>query len=204
MESEIKLGQTFYRTLAEEGSSIEHLAFDKSVSAYWEVVTSFRNLKASEIKAYRYDNFQFCYYVTEGIPFFCFRPIKLLNNKGFGNLKVRITGGWQEMPFHLKLTFNQKMSEEALNKQYYEAEEGYHHTIRLFLIEHTTQTVRAIRFFTLAPKWWSKVCTSLLNNRNSITLLEYDKTLDSVFNNYKIGDIPEQQSDNEFHSISGE
>lgn len=201
----ISLGEPFYRIITQQGSAIEHLAFEESEQATWEVVTSFEGVREAERKAIDKDKFEFRYLIEQGIPFFCYRGLKLLKSKGFGATEAKVTIEWQEMPFHLKLTSNPELSERTLRRQIYEAEEAWHHTIRLFLIELSgNQPVKAIRYFTLSPKWWSKVCSSLIEHKDSIRLHDYDSTLSKIYKEYTLGRLPEKHYNSEFTTFSGD
>lgn len=201
----IFVGEPFYRPITQQGSAIEHLAFEEGIQAAWEVVTSFKEVKESEKRAFDRDKFEFRFLIEQGIPFFCYRGLRLLKSKGFGATEAKVTIEWQEMPFHLKLTANPDLSERVISRQIYEAEEAWHHTIRLFFIEFSgNQPVKSIRYFTLSPKWWSKVCSSLIEHKDSIRLHDYDVTLAKIYRKYPLGRLPEKHYDPELTTFSGD
>ncbi len=151
-----------------------------------ELVISFSNLQAKEIRAVQHGVFELGLNVVDSMPFVCFRVFELLATKGFGQpQQARLLLPWQECPFHLS-----RFDPEALPRfDEFRALPEAHLGIVVVLTDWPGMVVKALRFFTVSPFFTQKLIEALLSTAPAYTFEGYKQGVQRVFQNYPVNAI---------------
>ena len=151
-----------------------------------ELVISFSNPQAKEIKAVQHGVFELGLNVVESMPFVCFRIFELSEAKGFGQSQAtKLLLPWQECPFHLARFDPKALPQFDEFRVKPEARLG----ILVILTDWPEMTVKALRFFTVSPFFTQKLIEALLSTAPAYTFEGYEQGVQRVFQNYPVNAI---------------
>ena len=153
-----------------------------------ELVISFGNLQAKEIKGVQDGVFELGLNVLDSIPFVCFRIFELVEVKGFGQpKKAKLLLPWQECPFHLS-----RFDPETLpHFDEFRAKPEAHLGIAVVLTDWPGMVVKALRFFTVSPFFTQQLIDALLSTAPAYTREGYAQRVQRVFESYPVNAIGE-------------
>ncbi|HIK45431.1 MAG TPA: hypothetical protein IGR64_11185 [Leptolyngbyaceae cyanobacterium M65_K2018_010] len=151
-----------------------------------ELVISYSNLQAKEIRGVQQGGFEMGLNVVESIPFFCFRIFEVLGAKDYGPPPVgQLVLPWHECPFHLS-----RFNPQALPCfDEFRARPQTHLGILVILTDWPGMTVEALRFFTVSPFFTQKLIEALLSTAPAYTREGYEQGVQRVFQTYPVNTI---------------
>ena len=145
-----------------------------------ELVISFSNLQAKEIRGVQQGVFELGLNVIDSMPFVCLRVFEVV-----GPQQARLLLPWQECPFHLS-----RFDPEALPRfDEFRALPEAHLGIVVVLTDWPGMVVKALRFFTVSPFFTQKLIEALLSTAPAYTFEGYEQGVQRVFQNYPVNAI---------------
>ena len=187
----ITLDTQFYRELSEQGSSIDLISTDENTMR-WEITTCYKNLTPKEIETTKKDSlFEFRFNCIRQTPFFCYRTLTDVTKVG-NFVQALPVIQWQEIPFHLELTINPEQAKNFLNQQLKSLNKKKKPLIHYFLVEYSTQKVKAMRCFTLHETFWQAAIPLILNAYNQRSWSTIEKELQGIWLEYPVESIAKE------------
>lgn len=169
-------------------SSILLPAGEGSVLFYLNAFTLFHiinNPTASEIKAFREDEFEIKAIVLDSVIFFCYRVLRPKKSKGFKVMQdYSEVVQWQEVPY-----WPNKTPVDVYEEMGGLSDKDFHLLFNFILVDYRTKVVKAIRAVTASPFFSKSFCQMCIDNHGVNTYEQNSTKTDKLYNNYPLGDI---------------